>query len=489
MSGSGPPGGAAEVGRETTWSGHRLAVWLLLASAIVLDGFDNQVLSHIIPSLSREWKLPRESFAPALALGLLGMSAGTIISGWLGDRLGRRTVLMASLILFGLMTSLCATASGIGTLIGLRILAGIGLGGAVPNATVMINETAPARHRAAAVALGIVCIPVGGVIAGLIASVVAEMSSWRLLVLIGGMAPVALVLVMLKSLPESPDYLAAHRRSSTDRWRPSGLRPPERESAVRSPNLEDEGSDGHRASETALTTTLFARDYLRDTLSLWLAFGACLAAVYSCFNWLPTVLMASGLRQSQASAGLAAFNFGGIFGALLIGWLAVRYGSRRPIIAFALAAIGPAMVLSISGRHGGTPGYALALLVLEGFLINGVQVMLFAIAANTYPKNLRATGLGLAVGVGRLAAVTVPFLAAPLAARSAGASDYFLLIAGLMALSIVALCFIRRHVPASARSLEKRSHWWWHEPAPLSGGPDHRDVEPEDGPDPAAALS
>lgn len=401
----------------------RTKVCLLAAAAIVLDGFDNQILSHMLIAIGREWNVPREKFAPVLATGLLGMSIGTIAAGWLGDRYGRKISLIGSLLLFGLFTMLCATTTSLPELLLMRLAAGAGLGGAIPNATVLISEFAAPRLKPIAVTLGIVCIPVGGVIAGVIASSALDGYGWRWLFVLGGVTPLVLACVLLVGMPESPTFLEARRgRTVSHRTRASWL---------------GFGS-------------LFAPEHQRDTIGLWMAFGACLAAVYSCFNWLPTILIDAGLSQPEASRGLAAYNLGGIFGAIAVGWLIVRFGSRLPVVMFAIGAVTGAIILQWVCFDPAFAHSLSILLVTEGALMNGVQVSIFAIAAHAYPARFRTTGVGAALGVGRLAAVASPFITAPFVADPRSAPSYFVFIAVLMVASAAALLVIVRHIPRSS---------------------------------------
>ena len=184
------------------------------ALAIVLDGLDNQVLGGAIPAMMREWNLPRAAFSPVLTAGMMGMMLGGAVGGMLGDRLGRRVALLVSLVTFALLTMLISVAGGPLMLTLLRFLAGLGLGGAMPNAAALSSEYVPTRPRPFAVTLTIVCIPLGGSLAGFVGGAVLPRFGWRLLFLVCGLLPLLLAAVLLKVLPESPRFLARHR----SRW-------------------------------------------------------------------------------------------------------------------------------------------------------------------------------------------------------------------------------------------------------------------------------
>lgn len=194
---------------EGAWSTSRKQVLLLCALAIILDGLDNQILGFAIPSMIKEWSVTRGDFAPALALGFVGMTVGTPIGGIVGDWLGRKVALIASVFLFGAATLAIAAAHGVGEVSLYRFLAGLGLGGALPAATALIAEFTPKRNRSLSVMLGIVCIPIGGMIGGVLAAQLQPEYGWRMLFVVSGILPMIVALILVAALPESPQYLLA----------------------------------------------------------------------------------------------------------------------------------------------------------------------------------------------------------------------------------------------------------------------------------------
>ena len=199
---------------EGPWSGYQKRLVLATALAIILDGFDNQLLGAAVPALMSEWSLPRQAFAPILTSGMAGMMLGGAFGGYIGDRLGRRVALLASVISFGVLTVLVSVADSVVMLGVLRFFAGLGLGGAMPNAAALSSEYVPRRHRPFAVTLTIVCIPLGGTLAGIVGAQILPRLGWRALFLVGGILPLVLAAVLLRVLPESPRYLVRHR----ERW-------------------------------------------------------------------------------------------------------------------------------------------------------------------------------------------------------------------------------------------------------------------------------
>jgi AAHS family 4-hydroxybenzoate transporter-like MFS transporter len=404
------PAGAARPIDEGTWTTRQKALIALTALAIVFDGIDNQLLGVAIPSIMLEWSVPRSAFAPVVSIGYFGMMIGGAVAGLGGDRFGRRSSLLASMMLFGATTAFTAVVSTPTQLALLRLLASAGLGGAIPNAAALAAEYVPQRMRPVAVTLTIVCVPVGGTIAGLLGVRLLPVIGWHTLFVVGGVIPFLYALVLMRVLPESPGYVV---RQWT-RW----------DETVRA---------------------LFARDFLRDTLALLAAFFSCLLAVYLCFSWLTSLLTSAGFDPATANIGITAFNLGGVAGALAGSVMIGRFGSRVPMLWMAAAAALSGIVLATMTIDASRVVAVMAMLTLIGVLINGVQVALYALAAHVYPTAVRATGVGTASVIGRSGAIVSGYAGA-WAIDYRGSASYFALIAAAMVSTLIALTFIKRHV-------------------------------------------
>src|SRR5712692_21930 len=185
---------------EGQWTTYQKLFILATALTIVLDGVDNQLLGNAIPSLMKEWSLSRGAFSTVLALSPLGMMFGGALGGMLGDRIGRRAALLSSVISFAALTLAISMVNGLLMLGIFRFLAGLGLGGAMPNAATLSSEYAPRRQRPFAVTLTIVCIPLGGTLAAMISARVVPIYGWRMLFVLCGIIPVVLGLFLRKCL-------------------------------------------------------------------------------------------------------------------------------------------------------------------------------------------------------------------------------------------------------------------------------------------------
>jgi AAHS family 4-hydroxybenzoate transporter-like MFS transporter len=421
------------------WSSYQKLLVLATALAIILDGLDNQLLGAAVPALMREWDLPRAAFAPVLTSGMAGMMIGGAIGGLVGDRLGRRVALLASVVSFGVLTILVSVADGILTLGVLRFFAGLGLGGAMPNAAALSSEYVPTRHRPFAVTLTIVCIPLGGTLAGIVGAQILPRLGWRALFLVGGILPLILSAVLWKVLPESPRYLTRHR----ERWSELGALLRRLGHRVDSDTVFVDSSE--KAIGRVSARELLVPEFRRDTLALFASFFFCLLSVYIGTNWVPSLLTGAGFDVGVASSGLAAFNLGGVVGAVLGALLITRLGSRITMLTMTAGAIAGSVTLAAMPIAAQSAFAVLAMLAWTGGLINAVQTTMYALAAHVYPTGIRATGVGTAVAVGRIGGVLSPY-AGSWALESGGAPRLFGLIAVTMSLVLLALASVRRHI-------------------------------------------
>jgi AAHS family 4-hydroxybenzoate transporter-like MFS transporter len=391
-----------------------------------------------------EWRVPRTTFAPVVSLGYFGMMIGGAIAGLAGDRLGRRVALLGSMLVFGGTTMAMAAVDDLTALGVLRFVSGIGLGGAMPNAAALAAEYVPMRHRPIAVTLTIVCVPLGAMLAGLIAIPVLPIFGWRALFFAGGVAPVVAAIVLRWVMPESPRYLARHPARRTELVATLGR--------MGHPVADDASFTGHSNAPVprASIATLFTPRFRTDTVGLWIAFFSCLIAVYLGFSWVPSMLTAAGFSSSVASTGITVFNLGGVAGALAGGMLITRWGSRVSMLAMTALAVASAGAMSLMPL---TPDRSvlpmIVMLTITGGLINGVQTTMYALAAHVYPAAVRATGVGTAVSFGRLGAVLSGYIGA-WALEYGGAVSFFGAVAVAMAVCWVGLAGVYRHVPGRA---------------------------------------
>ena len=426
----------------SAWTTYQKRLTALAALAVIFDGFDIQILAFAIPSLIREWHVTRSDFGPVLAIGLAGMALGSPLAGYCGDRFGRRAALIGCVALFGLGTTATALVHGLTELTVLRFLTGMGAGGALPNASALAAEFAPLRRRPVAVKLTIVCVPLGGMLGGLIAARVLPVFGWRALYAIGGTAPVLLALVLGWALPESPRFLA--RRPA--RWPELARFLARMGHAVPADCAFEDRVERGNADRVSLRT-LFRPGLARDTAGLWIAFFSCLSSVYLVFGWLPAMLTAQGLDLATASSGLAIYNFGGVLGVLVWTVLMTFLGSRGPMLSGALACAASALaLLLVPIQAHGDLSWLFSGLFVNGLLANAVQTSMFALAAHVYPTSVRASGVAYATSVGRVGGLLSSLCGA--AIIQTGSSAYWYALAGAMVCAFAGLAWVRSHFPA-----------------------------------------
>jgi AAHS family 4-hydroxybenzoate transporter-like MFS transporter len=401
---------------EGAWSTYQKLLIFGTAMTIIVDGLDNQLLPNAVPALIREWGVPRGAFTTALAIGPFGMMIGGLLGGLAGDRFGRRPTLIGCVALFGALTCLMALIDSIAALSTLRLLAGVGLGGAL---------------------------------AGELAAFVIPRHGWRALFLVGGALALGISAVLWKLIPESPKFLARHR----DRW--SEL------TALLRRSGHDVPADTTFAVPSELAVAPMSRDriaslfrggFARDTVALSAAFFFGLMVNYVVVLLLPAMLTGAsiGFSQPAASRALAMSNYGGIAGALLGAVVLQRLGSRLTMLTMSACAVVCGVILAGWNLDPARTGGLMAMLLLTGGLLNGVQTTMYALAAHVYPTPIRSTGVGLAVAVGRIGNVVAAY-AASAAIDRGGPPAYFTLWSVLMLLVLVALACLRRHVPAADR--------------------------------------
>src|SRR5947208_2256476 len=326
---------------DAHWSRYQKLLVFATAMTIILDGLDNQLLNAAVPALMREWSLPRPAFVPVQTSGMIGMMVGGAIGGLIGDRFGRRIALLGSVVSFGILTILVSFAGGVLMLGALRFLAGLGLGGAMPNAAALASEYVPRRQRPFAVTLTIVCIPLGGTLAALLSAQVLPVYGGRTLFVVGGIIPIALALILFKLLPESPRYLASRR----ERWSELIAMLRKLGHSVPTDATFVEAGTGKKLKSASMRD-LFVPNLRLDTIGLFGSFFFCLLVNYVGILLIPAMLTAAGFTQSVASNALASWNFGGVGGAIIGALIIQRLGSRITMLSLSGISIASALAMA-----------------------------------------------------------------------------------------------------------------------------------------------
>jgi AAHS family 4-hydroxybenzoate transporter-like MFS transporter len=374
----------------------QIAIIVLCFLIVAIDGFDTAAIGFIAPVIRAHWQLVPSRLGAVFGAGLAGLMAGALLFGPLGDRIGRKRLLLLCVAGFGIASAASALSPSLAWLIGLRFLTGLGLGGAMPNAITVTSEYCPASRRSFLVTTMFCGFTLGSALGGFVAAALIERFGWRSVLLAGGVLPLALVPLLAWRLPESVRYLVAtggaRERIATTLAR-IAPEPALAHARFSAPGGTVSGSP---------VANLFRADLVRGTLLLWLAFFMSLLVIYLLSSWLPTLLRATGATLRTAALVTAMFQVGGTVGAIAIGWLMDRFNPHY-VLAICYAAAG-GFVAAI-GVLTASPWLAAFAVFAAGFCVSGSQVGANALSAAFYPTDCRATGVSWANGIGRLGSV------------------------------------------------------------------------------------
>jgi len=382
----------------TRWIG-----FVLATLSLVVEGFDLQAANFAGPSIIEQLHVAKAQLGPLQSASLVGLLFGAVLLAPLGDRFGRRAILIAGCLSYGAISLVSAAAADLMQLIGLRFLVGVGLGAVLPNALALAGEFAPETLLASAASLVGIGITFGGTVAGATSALlIGHGYGWRGIFAVAGILPIIIAALLWLALPESP-----------------ALRP--------------RGETGKAGS----VAQLFADGQAGKTLAIWISFALVLMVTYLLNGWIPLVIKDQGYSTETATwvatAGHAGGTIGGIFASIA---LAKR---QWPVVAI-FAGIAALVMLLLAG-HGWSVGVMTGLIALQGFFSVGTQNGLNGSASATYPAERRSLGLGWALGMGRLGAILGPFVGSAAAVIGLGAPRHFfylpiapLLIAALLAI-------------------------------------------------------
>ena len=368
----------------------------------VLDGFDTQSIGFLAPAIAEFLNVPLHSFAPVFVVGLLGLMCGAGVLGPVADRWGRKWTIVFSTVVFGLFSFLTAYATSFNELLAFRFLTGIGLGGAMPNVVAMTAEYSPKRLQTILVSMLFTGMPLGAVLGGLVASVLLPRWGWQSVFYVGGLLPLAMVAVLIVKLPESVRYLIAHGAKS-DRVAATMARVAPTFAGIRGVRFVP----GAPAPKGFPVKLLFTEGRALGTVLLWVTYLMNLLIIYFVVSWLPAVLRQAGMPIAAGVTAISLFSLGGIVGSLLQGIMLRKLGSSR------LLAAECGVSVLLSGSRGVLPasfGLIMSVAFVLGVSVQGAQAGLNALVSEFYPTAIRSTGVGWALGVGRIGSIVGPVL-------------------------------------------------------------------------------
>jgi AAHS family 4-hydroxybenzoate transporter-like MFS transporter len=388
---------------ERRISGFQWGVIALCALVMFLDGFNTQAISYMAPAIAKEWHLGKAALGPIFSSALVGLMIGYLALSPLSDRFGHRPTIIAATAAFALATLVSAGVRDVNQLMMLRLVTGLGLGAAAPSAVALTGEYSPKRLRATFVLIIYCGFSLGFVVAGLAAGAMLARYGWRSLFLAGAVAPLLLIPALVLALPESLAFLI--RRGAEPQRIQALFRKmdPSLPEAPSSPFGLEQAAGG-RSSLAAL----FAGGMGLGTLLLWVVFVVNLGEFYALQSWLPTILAGLRYPPSVVVAATTLTTVGGIVAAFITGPCMDRLGAYGTMAAiYVLGAV--FLAATGAGLHAGFM-VLMAVNFLSGCCISGGQKSVIALAAVFYPAPVRSTGVGWALGVGRIGGIVSPLL-------------------------------------------------------------------------------
>ena len=417
---------------EHPFSRFQWVIFALCFTIVLLDGFDTAAIGYIAPSLISEWGISKPALAPVLSAALFGLAAGAVASGPLADRFGRKAVLLASVLVMGLACLVSGWSHSIEELTIWRFVTGVGLGAAMPNAVTLMSEYCPDARRSMLTNAMFCGFPLGSALGGFLAAWMIPNFGWRSVLILGGIAPLVLLVLLVLLLPESVRYMLAKGydvqriRAVMQSITGKSLQSVQRFVMTEHKQVE-QGQSG--------LAVVLSKRYALGSVMLWIAYFMGMVIFYALMNWMPVLFKEGGLDPKTATLVAALFPLGGV-GAIFCGWLMDRFNATAVIAGgYALTAVSIWWI----GQSAGNLGGLVAVVFIAGTIMNTAQSSMPALAAGFYPTSGRATGVAWMLGIGRFGGIAGSFLVAELAARDLSFSEIFTVVAMAGVVAMVAL--------------------------------------------------
>lgn len=421
--------------------------WLIVALCTFmncLDGFDVMAVAFTGPSVTEEFGLNGSQFGLLVSVGLIGMALGSMLLAPFADLIGRRPLILISLVLGTIGMFGAAMAPSVLVMGLFRLVTGIGVGGILASTNVIASEFSNAKNRGLAIGIYTAGYGIGATLASLVAKTTVG-GDWRIVFYAGGFGTLLALIVIAVLLPESIAFLEQRRpRGALERINRTLARMGME--AIGSPDL-DQASAARKDAGQAGSGWL--KQLLAPTILLWIIFITIMFGFYFVNSWTPTLLAEEGLSKSAAVTAGMAISIGGTVGSVLYGLAARLRPPRVVLIGFSLlsAAMMVVFILSTSVLW---LGFAIGVIV--GALINGCIAGAYTVGPPLYPSNLRSIGMGWALGMGRIGAILSPTIAGLLKDAGASATQLYVGAAAVVALCALALVAVRKHDPESTQA-------------------------------------
>ena len=423
---------------ESRLTGVQITVVAVCFFLNMLDGMDVLAISFAAPAIAEEWSITRQSLGVVFSAALVGMTVGALVLSPLTDVIGRRKMILISLVMISLGMVATSLANSILTLIVLRFLAGLGIGSMLASMTSMVSEYAPDRWRNVFILVLHASYSIGAIIIGFVAAYLVPIHGWRPLFIVAGCASAVGIPLVWFLLPESLDFLTSKQ--------PSKALERINKVLTRMGHAVLESLPAQREGERSVgLASILGEPFRQRTISLWLAFFMGFATLYFLLSWVVTLALEAGLALENAIWAGVCLNLGAFFGSVSLGILSNRFGLTRIIGIFFLFS---AVFVIAYGTARVNVALVLMLVFVLMYFVQGAFTGLYAVAARLYPTEIRTTGIGWAIGAGRLGAIFGPIVAGLLLGAGVTIGWTFAVYAIPMILGAVFVTRIRLTEPA-----------------------------------------
>lgn len=408
-----------------------LLIWSLLI--IVFDGYDIVIYGTVVPVLIEEWNLTPVEAGAIGSYGLFGMMFGAILLGILADAIGRKKVIILSLLLFSIFTFLCGFADNPTTFSYFRFFAGLGLGGIMPNVIALLTDYAPSGIKSMLISVVLCGYSIGGMLAPVLGIFAMPVFGWEFIFWFAGV-PLLFLPLLIKTLPESSNHLV--KKGNIEQLLNILAKVSPETKFDKNVEITEEKQEKSKVPVFGL----FKESRAFSTVMFWVTFFSCLLMIYGLNTWLPKLMMNAGYGLNSSLLFLITLQGGAIIGSLMIGRLCDKYGFKKMLIP--LYAMG-AISLTLLG-FGGNIVYIYFLVAIAGASTIGAQNLIQAYVSQYYPPYTRSTALGMASGIGRLGGMMGPLLGGFLLAGSLPMQLNFIAFAVPGIIAAIALSLVYR---------------------------------------------
>ncbi len=409
----------------------KVLLWCTLI--IIFDGYDLVIYGVVLPLLMEQWNLDPYVAGLLGSSALFGMMFGAMGFGMLSDKLGRKRTIIMCVVLFSLTTVINGFATTPWQFGILRFIAGLGIGGVMPNVVSLMSEYAPKKSRSTLVALMFSGYAVGGMMSAGLGIWIVPNYGWEIMFYLAAV-PMLVLPLMMKFLPESVAFLVAQKREDEARTILQKVAP------ARGIGAEDRLVVPPTKVDKAPVLELFRGGRAFSTTMFWIAFFCCLLMVYALGSWLPKLMSMAGYALSSSLMFLMVLNIGAIIGAVGGGWLADRFSLRSVLVSFFV--LGSVSLVTLGYEN--PTWFLYTLMGIAGATTIGSQILLYAYVAQYYPTSIRSTGLGWASGIGRNGAIFGPMVGGTLLALALPHHMNFMVLAVPGVIATVAVALVGR---------------------------------------------